>query len=168
MTQTIFTDRSRVQAYQRCKRLRYLEYHEGPDQRGLVPARKSSHLVVGGAVHAGMEVLLREGQRAVDLAAGETIDEKLVNVFETLPEGELTTIIRQIEDRAVEAALKAFDEDFGTGVELDPEEARQRQLAQSQPTMLNDFADLLANPIGGGTVGDSPIIVDFSDLGTGK
>jgi hypothetical protein len=106
-----------------------------------------------------MEVLLREGQAAVDLAAGETIDEKLVNVFETLPEGERATIVRRIEDRAVAAALKAFDEDFGTGVELDPEEAASR--ARQQASMQMGFDPLSAT-------GESPIVIDFSDLGPVK
>ena len=62
MTQTIYTDRSRVQTAQRCRRLRWLGYHEGTAGVGLVPVKKSIHLVVGGAVHAGLELLLREGQ----------------------------------------------------------------------------------------------------------
>jgi hypothetical protein len=159
MAKILYTSRTPVQQYQRCKRLRWLGNYEGAAGQGLEPARKSSHLVVGGAVHAGMEVLLREGQAAVDLAAGETIDEKLVNVFETLPEGERATIVRRIEDRAVAAALTAFDEDFGTGVELDPEEAASR--ARQQASMQMGFDPLSAT-------GESPIVIDFSDLGPVK
>ena len=169
MTKTIYTSRTPVQAYQRCKRLRWLSTAEGPEGMGLEPARKSSHLVVGGAVHAGTEVLLREGQTAVDLAAGETIAEKLANVFDALPEGVFAPISRQIEDRAVAAALAEFAASWSDGVELDPEEARQRAAASRQPEMVNDFADLVANPIGGtvagsGAMGESPIVIEFADF----
>ena len=41
----IWTDRSRSETAQRCRRLRWLEYHEGSAERGLSPVRKSIHLV---------------------------------------------------------------------------------------------------------------------------
>jgi hypothetical protein len=54
----VFTDRSRIEgAYQRCKRLRWHEYHEGG--MGIVSARKPLPLCVGGSVHKGLEHLLR-------------------------------------------------------------------------------------------------------------
>jgi len=55
---TVWTDRSRVETYQRCARLRWLEYHEA--QTGIVPANKPLPLAVGGSVHKGLETLLRE------------------------------------------------------------------------------------------------------------
>jgi len=54
---TVFTDRSRIETYQRCNRLRWLEYHEAGT--GLAPAKKSLPLAVGGSVHKGLESLLR-------------------------------------------------------------------------------------------------------------
>ena len=48
----IFVNRSRTQTYDRCKRLRSIS-HSGSAGRGVVPVRKSIHLVLGGAVHVG-------------------------------------------------------------------------------------------------------------------
>ena len=55
---TVWTDRSRTEQYQRCPRLRFLEYHEGPDHMGIQPSRKPLALCVGGSVHVGLEHLL--------------------------------------------------------------------------------------------------------------
>ena len=57
MTHTTYTDRSRVESFQRCNRLRFLQYHEAGV--GLEPARQSLPLAVGLAVHKGLETLLR-------------------------------------------------------------------------------------------------------------
>jgi len=175
MTQTIFTDRSRVQAAQRCRRLRWLEYHEGAAGVGLVPARKSSHLVVGSAVHSGMEILLRDGQQGLDNISKKypelSLADQLIALFD-YRYGDGQTAARQIEDRAVAAALADFTAEWSEGVELDPEEARQRQAAAAvaggQPEVVNDFADLMANPIArGGPAAESPIVVEFGDLAPG-
>jgi len=56
MTRTIFTDRSRIETYQRCARLRWLEYHEGGI--GIAPAKKPLPLAVGGSTHVGLQHLL--------------------------------------------------------------------------------------------------------------
>jgi hypothetical protein len=56
----VFVDRSRVETYQRCHRLRYLEYHEAG--MGITSARKPLPLAVGGSVHEGLAMLLKEGQ----------------------------------------------------------------------------------------------------------
>lgn len=165
MTHTIYTDRSRIVAAQRCRRLRYLEYHAGPDGMGLQPRRKSVHLVVGGAVHAGVEVLLRDSQIELDRLAALNLDASLQDNLDFMfarmcrvDAGEAgVSLAREIEDRAVEAALKAFDEDFGTGVELDPEEMAAQAARQSNPLIQSAMAG-----------GDSPIIIDFSDLGPTK
>lgn len=175
----IYTDRSRIIAAQRCRRLRWLSYHEGKDGMGLEPARKGIHLVVGGAVHSGMEVLLREGQTAIDLAAGETLDAKLVNVFDVAGE-DGRTVARGIEDRAVRAALADLSRDMGTeGVELDAEEAAARVAAASgsngaggaggieidfsgMPTKL--IASAFTSPERMLANADSPIVIDFSGL----
>lgn len=57
MTDRVWTDRSRIEAYQHCKRERWLTYHE--EGTGIVSARKPLPLAVGGAVHVGLEHLLR-------------------------------------------------------------------------------------------------------------
>lgn len=172
MTQTIYTDRSRIQAKQRCPRLRWLEYHEGEAGVGLTPKRKSIHLVVGGAVHAGMEVLLGEGQESVDLVAGETLAEKLDNIF--VVTGNMgDTIARRIEDRAVAAALIHLSSEMGSeGVELDPEEQAARQASQQETSQLAQPASPQID-MGGLVPGqssnsagpqDSPIVIEFGDL----
>ena len=56
MTRRVFTDRSRVEQFQRCPRSRYLAYHQ--DGRGIQSQRKPLPLVVGGSVHKGLESLL--------------------------------------------------------------------------------------------------------------
>jgi len=176
MPQTLFTSRSAVLCYQRCRRLRYLEYYAGPEGIGLQPARKSSHLVVGGAVHAGLEVLLREGQRWLDrnlhcLEAGKvaTLDEQLEFLFvqsRGLADGK--TVARQIEDAAVGAALVEFEKEWAEGVEMDPEEARQRAGTAGEVEVVNDLADLVGKPAGAAALGtqESPIVIEF-DLAPG-
>lgn len=176
----IYTDRSRVIAAQRCRRLRWLSYHEGKDGvgLGLEPAKKSIHLVVGGAVHAGMEVLLRDGQAAIDLAAGETLDAKLANVFDVAGENG-KTVARTIEDRAVRAALVALAEDIGTaGVELDAEEAAAVAAAAGAGGIEIDFSGMMAGSAGPVAPvvpaaappermlasADSPIVIEFGGL----
>lgn len=51
-----FTDRSRQ--IEQCDRRRYLRYHAGPAGRGVDVAMKSEDLLLGSAVHAGLEDLL--------------------------------------------------------------------------------------------------------------
>ena len=58
MTKRVYTDRSRIETYLRCKRLRWHEYHSGPEKMGIVAARKPLPLAVGGSVHAGLAKLL--------------------------------------------------------------------------------------------------------------
>jgi hypothetical protein len=55
--QVIYTDRSRIESYQRCNRLRFLSYHEAG--LGLVPAKEPLALCVGKSVHVGLEHLLK-------------------------------------------------------------------------------------------------------------
>lgn len=61
MTTRVWTDRSRIETFQRCNRLRYLEYHQ--DGQGITSARKPLPLAVGGSVHAGLATLLTETMR---------------------------------------------------------------------------------------------------------
>jgi hypothetical protein len=58
----VWTDRSRIETFQRCNRLRWLEYHEGSEAMGITSARKPLPLAVGGSVHEGLAVLLAGGQ----------------------------------------------------------------------------------------------------------
>ena len=71
-----FTDRSRINLGQTCPAKRWIQYHAGPEGRGLVPAREGEDLVLGRAVHAGMEILL----------AGPSEGEPLESVIETAAE----------------------------------------------------------------------------------
>ena len=97
MTSTTYCDRSRIETYQRCARLRWLEYHQ--DGTGIQPARKSLALCVGGSVHKGLETLLRDGS-----AMWEHGDPAI-----RLPWGELSKVwTTTIEDDAVVAALADF------------------------------------------------------------
>ena len=170
MTQVLYTSRTPTQQYQRCKRLRWLATEEGPDGRGLEPVKKSVHLVVGGAVHAGMEVLLREGQRELDnvrnnmTGADSSVQDQLNVMFTTSRvDAAGTTFARNIENMAVAAALAEFAKDFGeAGVEMDAEEAAAMQaragLAQGQQQ------GMVAAQSDGGLGADSPIVIDFGDL----
>jgi hypothetical protein len=111
MTTTIFTDRSRVETYQRCPRLRWLEYHQ--DGRGIAPAKKALPLCVGSAVHVGLATLLAA-------AIGDTQD----NIAK----------VATFEDAAVAAALADFathrsalaldsTEQSALACEIDPKDA---------------------------------------------
>ena len=87
-----FTDRSRTQLYQRCHRARWWENEY--QRRGIVPKRLSLHLIVGSAFHAGAAYLLREAGMQQDTGA-------------------------DLEDRAVNAALREFDSLSTDGIESD-------------------------------------------------
>jgi hypothetical protein len=131
----LYTDRSRSQAYRRCPRQRYLEYHAGPQSRGIVPVRKSIHLIIGLAFHAGAEVLLR---RAMEEEAG-----------------------LDAENNAVQAALQELSLHLAAGVELDVQEQPEKG-AEGDGTK-NISADLGAGESSGSSTGrqDSPIVIEF-------
>ena len=109
----IYIDRSRVETEQRCPRRRLLEYHVGGT--GISPVKKSLPLAVGGAVHVGLEVLLREGQALVDKANGD-VDLAFSQ----------RGWVQDIEEHAVAAALTDFAEHAGA-LELDANEAAAMQ-----------------------------------------
>lgn len=95
--QIIYSDRSRAQAYLRCNRLRYLEY-ELPNSgggKGITPKRKNIHLILGLAVHAGLETLLLNAMTNPDRNP------------------------RAVEDEAVQSALEELSQAMKYGVELD-------------------------------------------------
>jgi len=62
MNNIIYTDRTRIEEYQRCPRKRYWGYHyQLPSMlaAGIQPAKPAIELTVGSAVHKGVEVLLK-------------------------------------------------------------------------------------------------------------
>lgn len=100
MTILRFTDRSRVEVHLRCARRRWLEYEESGT--GIQPSRKALALVVGGAVHRGLEVLLRLGAHIYDHYNGGPLD------------GQPTPYsFPYIEEEAVKAALADFSQFAG-------------------------------------------------------
>ena len=98
MSNKIFVDRSRYETYGRCPRSRFLEYHFAG--AGIVSARRPLPLAVGGSVHHGLEVLLREGQAKLTF---------------NYPDEELSWM--NIEEHAVEKALADFAE-YQSALEL--------------------------------------------------
>jgi hypothetical protein len=121
-----FTDRSRTEAYQRCPRLRFEQYHRGG--MGIQSSKMNIYLAVGLSVHAGQAEMLR-------ICAGNT--EMLLNCADTNP-----WIREDVEEAAVKAALEDFRQ---YTIELDPQEiADQKQPAASK----EDLAGLLAQSLG--------------------
>lgn len=108
-----FTDRSRLETTQRCLRARWWAYESGGGV-GVAPARKSLPLAVGGAVHAGLAVLL------FGLGEDEAIEAALLELEKSRPGGlELDTAETEAQRRAVEtlgSSLYASAEEFGVPV----------------------------------------------------
>jgi hypothetical protein len=97
----LFTDRSRVISYQRCKRSLFLNYYFGG--MGIVPARQSVALTVGGCFHSGVAYLLQ-----------------CAKAFE---DGKAT---RVEEDNAVALALAEFNQQADAGLDVEMGEALPR------------------------------------------
>lgn len=57
--QVVLTDRSRILARQACPQKRYYGYECGPSGMGVTGTVSSEYLVLGSAVHAGLEYLLK-------------------------------------------------------------------------------------------------------------
>lgn len=77
-SQCLLIDRSRVNLRQACPFKRWLQYHAGPEGRGLVPARQNEDLLLGSAVHAGLEHMLSlegEVERASEIAYNHFVRE---------------------------------------------------------------------------------------------
>jgi hypothetical protein len=125
MPTTKFTDRSRIETYQRCARLRWLSYHEAG--LGLAPAKESLPLAVGKSVHRGLEALLRY--------AALTYEDHVSN-FGSGVEWPVN------EDQAVEMALADFAP-HRRGIALDL--AEETAMAVGAGTDLKNFdAQLIA------------------------
>jgi len=119
MTTRIYTDRSRIQTSDRCKRRRFLEYHQ--DGTGIVPARTPLPLAVGIAVHEGLATLLT-------LASTWLISHPIADVGLLFAD----PIIRIFEDEAVTDALTEFSQ-HAAALDLDATES-----AAMQPTPAAD------------------------------
>jgi hypothetical protein len=118
----VFVDRSRVEDTLRCKRLRYLRYHQ--DSTGIDGITKPLPLAVGGSVHVGLALLLREGQRLYDESSGKLYWSHV------------------LEDNAVAAALADFSQ-HSSALELDTTEQ-----SQMQPIAGATTAEQLAESLG--------------------
>lgn len=170
----IYVDRSRYQAYLRCRRARYLEYHAGESKRGIVPVRKSIHLVIGGAVHTGLEVLLREGQNRIStLNFGSdgiplSLEQKLATLFEVECGSYQLTDARLIEDAAVAAALADLAAATEHGVELDTLEqgALDANSVGGIAGNVGTGGDSAARPTAP-RIEESAIIVSFDEVDAG-
>lgn len=90
----VFSDRSRTETFQRCKRLRWHEYHD--QGLGIRSAKTPLPLAVGGAVHAGQAILLIEGQNWYNA---------MPDLFYSL---QGTVALRSLEDLVVKVALEDF------------------------------------------------------------
>ena len=131
MTQQVFTDRSRIITAQRCRRQRFHEYHDGEAGVGIVSARKPLPLAVGGAVHAGLAVLLAGGQRVWNAEAAFHL---------AIPQWAM------LEEDAVNVALMDFTEYAGK-LDVDAtERATFDALASGTPVEASAEAESLADP----------------------
>lgn len=136
-TQILYTDRSRSQSYLRCKRQRWHEYESGPTGKGIVPKRKSIHLVIGLAFHDGAKVLLR---RAMQADGDYMLD---------------------AENNAVQAALAELHVWAAAGIELDVVEQPEPGGKDALPA---DTADGISSGVVTGATAESPIIIEFEDF----
>lgn len=112
----VATDRSRIETYQRCKRLRWLEYYQ--DGGGIVGKRMPLPLAVGSSVHVGLATLLRQSmgvpleELAMLLAEGHAVQDALADFAEykaALDVG--TEVTAATDDAKVEAPIpSAYDE----------------------------------------------------------
>jgi hypothetical protein len=122
MTRTIFTDRSRIETAQHCMRERYLRYHQ--NGVGLESARKPLPLAVGGAVHRGLEVLLR-GQMGIEWDGTDRL------------------FLHDVEQAAVDAAVADLAQ-YKNALAVDPNE----QAAMAAPTDLTQQMAATASELG--------------------
>src|SRR5579864_2522474 len=102
MTRRVWTDRSRIESYQRCRRLRLLQYSQ--DGTGIDGMNKPLPLAVGSSVHVGLAELLRGSMKPI------------YNMEDWLG----------LEETAVKAALADFAQHSAT-LELDTTEQSQMQ-----------------------------------------
>jgi hypothetical protein len=123
----VWTSRSSIETYQRCNRARYLEYHFGG--MGITSSKKPLPLAVGGAVHAGLEVLLRA-----------MMDENLVIDFTN---NNAKARMAGLEDVAVAAALAELAK-FAGALEVD---LAERQAMAEITKQAQEFRQQLAGSL---------------------
>jgi hypothetical protein len=140
MTSTTYCDRSRIETYQRCARLRWLEYHQ--DGTGIQPAKKSLALVVGGSVHVGLEhLLLGEGEDAAVLCAiDDFATHRSALALDITEESALAAAIDP-KDAGFSAQLVATAQELG----MDPSDPALAELLGRQRNAAAEFDGWLWN-----------------------
>ena len=129
---TVWTDRSRTETAQRCLRLRFLEYHEGPEHMGIQPTKKPLPLVVGGSVHVGLEhLLLGEGEEAAVAAA--LVDFSQFKSALALDLAESTAMATPVEGFDAQVAAQARE------LGLDESDPQVAELFQRQRNAAAEF-----------------------------
>jgi hypothetical protein len=117
MTTRVWTDRSRILAYQRCPRSRFHEYHDGLTGAGMRKTRTDLPLAVGGSVHVGLATLL-ECTQGVPLAELSFELAEIKAVQAALADFAQYSAALEL-DTAEQAAMAPAD--FGAFIEDDPE-----------------------------------------------
>jgi len=130
MPDIVWTDRSRTETYQRCPRLRFLEYHQ--NGTGIAPARKPLALCVGGSVHVGLEHLLLGDTEDVAVAAAlaDFATHRRALALDTTELTAMTTV----DPQSLESQMLATAADLGLPAD-DPSLvalAKQRDSASAQ------------------------------------
>lgn len=158
---TYYSDRSRILDFQRCGRKRYLGYHQ--DGGGIASVAKPVPLAVGGAVHAGLEVLLRGGQDFIwgaMAAEGGTLEEAVAALFDVRVISGFPTMARKLEEEAVAAALMDFAQ--YTTLEIDTTEFAAMAKTGPQSKEGNAIAETL------GLAADDPQVLALqAEVGQG-
>lgn len=108
----VYTDRSRIESFQRCNRLRFLEYHQ--DGMGITSSRKPLPLALGGSVHVALATLLIEGSK-LPLEAPESawriVEEAAVCAFhQDFKQHQSSLQVDVTEGQAIPEAQSAFDQ----------------------------------------------------------
>lgn len=145
MTQRIYTDRSRIITRERCPRRRWIEFHEAGT--GIVPSRTPLPLAVGGAVHAGLAVLLEGAQSMISTSP--------IGAFDWVVDG------AHLEDDAVKIALAEFST-HRQGLALDANELAAMQpteaAKQFQSQVIAQARELGMDPAAMGQLGADPAV----------
>lgn len=157
----IYTDRSRTEDRDRCRRLRYLAYHAGRARHGIRPTQLSIHLVIGLAMHAGLAVLLGNAQDWLWQNPDLSPDDLFM-----LRDTDGVTVLRHIENRAVEVAIKEMHVNYGAGVELDTLEiaAIEKAMQAARTEMAGALGVAGTTGTAGAPQEDSPIEITFEGL----
>jgi hypothetical protein len=146
---TVWTDRSRVETFQRCARLRYLSYHQ--DGLGLSPAKESLPLAVGKSVHKGLEMLLLHATALINGADPLYLEDTAVaaaladfaphrrGIALDLAEESARASTMDLKDAGLGAQLVATAADLG----MDPADPALASLLERQRNAEAEFDDWL-------------------------